>query len=59
MEIKDELEGAKQRRQEAVNRINQLEQQKQALLQEALHCDGEVRTLERLSQQDNDPAKKE
>jgi len=52
MDITKELTEAKQRRQETVNQINQLKQQEQALLQEALRIDGEVRTLERLSKDD-------
>ena len=49
MNISKELEDAKRKRAELVDRINQLEQEKQTLLQEVLRTDGEVRILEKLS----------
>jgi hypothetical protein len=49
MDITVELEKAKTKRQEIVNRINQLEQEKQMLLQEALRQDGAIQVLERIS----------
>jgi len=55
MDITKELNEAKQRREEVVAQINRLEQQKQALLQEALRTDGEVRMLERLSKDGDKP----
>jgi uncharacterized protein (UPF0335 family) len=48
MDISEELEKAKQQRTEIVSRINQMENEKQNLLQEALRIDGEVRILEKL-----------
>ena len=56
MDITKELKEAKQRREEVVAQINQAKQQEQALLQEALRLDGEVRMLERLSK-DGDKGK--
>lgn len=53
MEVVKELEEAKKRREEIVNKINELAQQRQILLQEALRIDGEVRMLERLSKDGN------
>lgn len=50
MNISKELEDAKRKRAELVDRINQLEQEKQQLLQEVLRTDGEVRILEKLSE---------
>jgi len=49
MDIEKELAEVKRKRKDAVERINQLDQDKQALLQEALKLDGEVRVLERLA----------
>jgi len=49
MNLKEELEEAKRKRQEIVDRINQLAEQRQVLLQEALRLDGEVRVLERMA----------
>ena len=49
MNFKEELEQAKRKRQEIVDRINQLAEQRQVLLQEALRLDGEVRVLERMA----------
>lgn len=49
MDLTKELTEAKRKREQVVAQINQLKQQEQALLQEALRIDGEVRLLERLS----------
>jgi predicted nucleic acid-binding Zn-ribbon protein len=55
MDIKNELQSAKDRRQKVVDEINELAQnieqiqgKRQLLLQEALKIEGEVRLLERL-----------
>ncbi len=55
MELKQKLEEAKVKRQEIIDQVNEtaeqiegLKQKRQALLQEALRFDGEVRTLETL-----------
>jgi len=55
MELKEKLNEAIAKRQKIVDQINAIadeiesrRQQKQVLLQEALRCDGEVRTLEAL-----------
>lgn len=58
MEIQKELETAKQRREQIVAQINELAQQRQALLQEALRIDGEVRMLEHLSKDGDKPMEK-
>jgi len=55
MDITKELAEAKERRVQIVNQINQLKQQEQALLQEALRIDGEVRMLERFSKDGEKP----
>jgi predicted ribonuclease toxin of YeeF-YezG toxin-antitoxin module len=49
VDITKELEEARKKRAEMIDRINQLDQERQRLLQEALRMDGEVRTLERLN----------
>ena len=46
IDIEKELEEAKERREQTVNQINELAQQRRALLQEALRLDGEVRRLQ-------------
>ena len=48
MDIAKELEEAEKKRVELINHINQMEQEKQLLIQEAFRCDGEVRLLQRL-----------
>jgi hypothetical protein len=48
MDIQKELEEAKKKQVEVVNEINAGEQRKQALLQEALKLEGEIRALTRL-----------
>jgi len=54
MDIAKELEETKQRQVEVVNRINALDQERQALLQEALKLEGEIRVLARLSKKEED-----
>ena len=51
MDILKDLEDAKARRRDIVNEINQLVERRQALLQEALRVDGEVRALERVAKE--------
>ena len=58
MELKEELESTRKRQQDIVKQINQLEEQKQQLLQEVLRLDGEIRLLARLSK-DGDKGKEE
>jgi len=48
MDLKKKLEEAKARRKQLVEQANQLADQRQAVLQEALKFDGEVRVLEEL-----------
>ena len=48
MDIKAELKANREKLQDIAREINQLEKQKQALLQEALRLDGEMRLLTRL-----------
>jgi len=59
MDIAKELSEAKQKQQERANRLNQLrqefQQQEQALLQEILRTDGEIRLLQRLSKDGDKP----
>ena len=64
MDTSQELKVAIEKRQDVVNQINALEQQKQRLedqkqqlLQEALRMDGEVRLLQRLSKNGTKPSK--
>jgi chromosome segregation ATPase len=49
MDIEKELDKANQERNEIIERINELDRQKQGLLQEALRLEGEIRVLKRLS----------
>jgi len=53
MNVKHELEDAKKRQQEVVAQINAIKQQEQALLQEALRIDGELRLLQRMIQEES------
>jgi len=52
MDLKMKLEEAKARRKELVEQANQLAEQRQAVLQEALKTDGEVRVLDALIKED-------
>ncbi|MBA7617112.1 hypothetical protein ES703_24423 [subsurface metagenome] len=61
MDLKQKLEEAKAKRKEIVDQVNavadeidNLRQQRQALLQEALRFDGEVRTLETLVKEEKE-----
>jgi len=49
--IKEHLEDAKKRQVEIVNRINALANERQALLQEALKIEGEIRVLMKLEKE--------
>jgi len=53
IDIKIVLAEAKKTRQALIDRINQLAEQRQTLLQEALRLDGEIRVLQRLDGADN------
>ncbi len=57
LDIKEELQKAKDKRQEIILKINALKDEEQGLLQEALKLDGEVRALERLAKQEAPNAK--
>jgi len=48
MDLKKKLEEAKARRQQLVEQVNKLAEQRQHLLQEALKYEGEVRVLEEM-----------
>jgi len=48
MDLKRELEAAKQKRAEVIDRINQMEQEKQTLLRQAISIEGEIGVWERL-----------
>lgn len=61
MDITQELAEAKLKRQELINKTNelaeqgqQIQAQRQQVLQEALKMDGEVRILERMAKQEGD-----
>ncbi len=54
MDIKQELNKASAQRQSVVTEIQQLDEKRQELLQEALRLDGEVRALERLTKEDKE-----
>jgi len=58
MDLVKELAEARQNKQEIINQIRELDQQRQPLLQEALRLEGEVRTLERLSRNGDKPKEK-
>ena len=49
MEVKELLEEAQQKQVQTVNRINELDTERQQLLQEALKLEGEIRVLARLN----------
>jgi hypothetical protein len=55
MDISKELEATKQRRGQAVERLNQVKSEEQQILQELLRLDGAVRLLERLSKDTDTP----
>jgi len=59
MEIKKELQESKRRREELIARINQIEQEKQQLLQEAIKIEGRLQLLQELLQEENSNAKKD
>jgi len=52
MDLKKKLEEAKAKRKQLVEQANQLAEQRQAVLQEALKFDGEVRVLEELAKEE-------
>ena len=54
MDIAKELQETQKKQKEIVGRINQLEQEKQQLLQEALKLEGEIRVLQRLQEVKDD-----
>jgi len=58
MDLVKELAEARQNKQEIINQIRELDQQRQQLLQEGLRLEGEVRTLERLSRNGDKPKEK-
>ena len=51
MDIEKELGEVKKRQQEVINEINATKQKEQALLQEALKLEGEIRALSRLKKE--------
>ena len=59
MEIKKELQESKRRREELIARINQIEQEKLQLLQEAIKIEGRLQLLQELLQEENSNAKKD
>ncbi len=48
MTIKEKLENAQERSQELVNKLNQLENDKQEIIKEFLRYEGEIRVLKEL-----------
>lgn len=57
MNIKKHLEDAEKKQQKVIAQMRELESQKQALLQEALRIDGEIRLLKRLDGDNSDAIK--
>ena len=55
MTLSELLTEAKARQQVNVNRINALEQEKQATIQETLKLDGEIRVLTKLTEEEKKP----
>ena len=51
MDIPRKLEEAKARRRQLIEQVNQLAEQRQLILQEAIRCDGEIRLLEELAKE--------
>ena len=52
MNIPKRLEEAKARRGQLIEQVNQLAEQRQLILQEAMRCDGEIRLLEELAKEE-------
>lgn len=52
MDIEKELAEALKKQKDIVGRLQQLDQERQLLLQEALRIDGEIRALTRLNKKD-------
>ena len=57
MKIKEQMEDAHKRQQKVIAQMRELESQKQALLQEALRIDGEIRLLKRMDGDNSDAIK--
>lgn len=51
MNLTQEIETTQAKLEQTVARINELEREKQSLLQESLRLDGELRALKRLQQE--------
>ena len=49
MDTKKELKETQAKQRELVEKVNQLEQEKQGILQELLRLDGEIRVLKRIN----------
>jgi len=49
MDIKQELEEAQTKQRELLGKANQMEEERQMILQELLRLDGEIRLLRRLN----------
>ena len=49
MDTKQELKETQAKQRELVEKVNQLDQEKQELLQELLRLDGEIRVLKRIN----------
>jgi len=52
VELKEELQAARDRMQDKIHQLQQLDDQKQELLQEILRLDGEIRVLSRLNDEE-------
>jgi len=58
VELKEELQAARDRMQDKIHQLQQLDDQKQELLQELLRLDGEIRVLSRLNESEEEKDEK-
>ncbi len=57
MDTKKALEEAQAKQRELVEKANQLEQERQLILQELLRLDGEIRVLKRIDEDEHNASK--
>ena len=57
MDYKQALEEAQAKQRELVEKLNQLDQERQVILQELLRLDGEIRVLKRIDEDEHNANK--
>ncbi len=57
MDYEQALEEAQAKQRELVEKVNQMEQEKQQILQELLRLDGEIRVLKRIDEDEHNANK--